>query len=137
LNLKFRARSLVDAHDFDMKSLPLFSCCSLTLLMQAMVSSATVAEDLASAPRSGSAERIERICLSATSTREQATAHKLVQPFQIIQRESRQRGAEAIGARLCRWNEQLVYEINLLRQDGRVIHVYFNATDGAEIADAR
>jgi hypothetical protein len=31
--------------------------------------------------------------------------------------------AEAIGVKLCPWSEELVYELSLLRRDGRVIHV--------------
>ncbi|MEI9916899.1 MAG: hypothetical protein WDN29_15125 [Methylovirgula sp.] len=38
--------------------------------------------------------------------------------------------AEALGVRLCRRKEQYIYEISLLRTNGRVIHVYTNALTG-------
>jgi uncharacterized membrane protein YkoI len=41
--------------------------------------------------------------------------------------------AEAIGVKLCRWSEDLVYEISLLRRDGRVIHVFVNGKTGQVI----
>jgi uncharacterized membrane protein YkoI len=41
--------------------------------------------------------------------------------------------AEAIGVKLCRWSEELVYEMSLLRRDGRVIHVFVNAKTGLAI----
>ena len=39
--------------------------------------------------------------------------------------------AEALGVKLCRWSEELVYELSLLRHDGRVIHVFIDAKNGS------
>ncbi|WP_148210619.1 PepSY domain-containing protein [Beijerinckia indica] len=112
-----------------MKILIVVSCCAFVTVAQA--------GELTEEKEHRAEAQAERICFSANSTREQVVAQHLVPPFQIIQRESQQRKAESLGARLCRWKGQLVYEINLLRQDGHVIHVYFNATSGTAMADAR
>lgn len=44
--------------------------------------------------------------------------------------------AEAIGAKLCRWSEDLVYEISLLRRDGRVIRIFVDAKTGQVVGSA-
>lgn len=41
--------------------------------------------------------------------------------------------AEAIGVKLCRWREDFVYELSLLRQDGHVIYVFINAKTGQPV----
>jgi uncharacterized membrane protein YkoI len=38
-----------------------------------------------------------------------------------------------IGIKLCRWNEELVYELSLLGHDGHVIHVFIDAKTGQAI----
>ncbi len=38
--------------------------------------------------------------------------------------------AEPINARLCRDHDELVYEISLLRRDGRVVRIYLDAATG-------
>ena len=38
--------------------------------------------------------------------------------------------AEPIAAKLCRDHEALVYEISMLRRDGRVLRIYLDATNG-------
>jgi uncharacterized membrane protein YkoI len=72
----------------------------------------------------------ERECYSAAQTRERIAAHKLAEPFRLMASSANRFQAEAIGAKLCRWKEELVYEITLLRRDGRVIHVFMNAASG-------
>jgi hypothetical protein len=79
----------------------------------------------------------ERVCFSAAETRNKIVAHKLTEPFQLLMREADQWQAEAISAKLCRWKEELVYEMNLLRHDGRVIHVFVNAVNGEKIKPRR
>jgi len=72
----------------------------------------------------------QRLCFSAPETREKILAHKLSEPFRVMRAAAAQTQAEAIGARLCRWKEEFVYEISLLRHDGHVLHVFVNAADG-------
>ncbi len=75
----------------------------------------------------------QRTCFSAQETREKILTHKLNEPFRIMKATAAQMQAEAIGARLCLWKDELVYEINLLRRDGHVLHVMVNAADGHTI----
>ncbi len=75
----------------------------------------------------------QRTCFSAQETREKILTHKLSEPFRVMKATAALMQAEAIGVRLCWWKEELVYEINLLRHDGHVLHVMVNATDGHTI----
>jgi uncharacterized membrane protein YkoI len=75
----------------------------------------------------------QRICFSAQETREKILQHKLNEPFRVMKATAGQMQAEAIGAKLCRWKEELVYEISLLRHDGHVLHVFVNAADGKTV----
>ena len=38
--------------------------------------------------------------------------------------------AEALSAKLCRIDDEFVYEIALLHRDGKFFHAYVNATSG-------
>jgi len=55
---------------------------------------------------------------------------KLHEPFALMRDASAFAHAEALAGRLCHWNDLDVYEITLLRPDGRVIHVFMNAASG-------
>ena len=44
--------------------------------------------------------------------------------------ESNANQADALSTRLCRLGELFLYEINLLRRDGRVIRVFVDAASG-------
>jgi uncharacterized membrane protein YkoI len=85
------------------------------------------------APALAAASAPERECYSAAQTRERIALHKLVEPFRLMATAANRFQAEAIGAKLCRWKEGFVYEITLLRRDGRVIHVFTNAASGQMI----
>jgi uncharacterized membrane protein YkoI len=87
----------------------------------------------AAAPALAAQPAPERECYSAAQTRERITLRKLVEPFRLMANAANRFQAEAIGAKLCRWKEELVYEITLLRRDGRVIHVFTNAASGQMI----
>ncbi len=43
---------------------------------------------------------------------------------------ARELNGEALGARLCRLEEMLIYEISVLRSDGRVVKLLFDAVTG-------
>jgi len=75
----------------------------------------------------------QRFCFSAPETREKINAHKLFEPFRAMRLAAAQSQAEAIGVKLCRWREEFVYEISLLRRDGHVLHVFVSAADGRMI----
>ena len=74
-----------------------------------------------------------RVCFSTAETREKILAHGLSEPFHVMRSAASRSQAEAIGVKLCRWSEELVYEMSLLRRDGRVIHVFVNAETGLVI----
>jgi uncharacterized membrane protein YkoI len=75
----------------------------------------------------------DRVCFSTAETREKILAHGLFEPFRVMRNVASRSQVEAIGIKLCRWNEDLVYEMSLLRHDGRVIHVFVNAKTGQVI----
>lgn len=72
----------------------------------------------------------EHACLTAAQARDVVAAHRLAEPFRVMQTTARHFQAEALRAKLCRRKDELVYEISLLRRDGRVIHVSINAVSG-------
>ena len=96
---------------------------------------AAVAEDAAArAP----AERA-RTCYSAAETREKIAAAKLAEPFPLMRSQAAEHRAEAIGVKLCSVPpglapSGLVYEIDLLRRDGRLIHSRLDAASGKPLA---
>jgi uncharacterized membrane protein YkoI len=72
----------------------------------------------------------ERVCYSVAETRAKIAMHQLTEPFRVMRAAASRYQAEALNAKLCRWSEDLVYEISLLRRDGHVIHIFMNATNG-------
>jgi len=75
----------------------------------------------------------QHFCFTAPETREKISSHKLFEPFRALRLAAAQSQAEAIGVKLCRWREEYVYEISLLRHDGHVLHMFVNAADGRMI----
>jgi uncharacterized membrane protein YkoI len=78
-----------------------------------------------------------RVCLSPAETRESVALHQLREPMNLLREAAVQTRAEPLGARLCRWNEQFVYEMSLLRRDGRVVRVFVDAASGARMRQER
>jgi hypothetical protein len=79
------------------------------------------------------AEPRPRACFSAAETREKIAADALAEPFRVMRNAAHRLQAEPISAKLCRRQDDLVYEISLLRYDGHVIHVVVNAMNGRAI----
>lgn len=79
------------------------------------------------------AEGKVRECLAPDETREAIVENALIRPIVALRTAARQFGAEALGAKLCRWGPDFVYEIALLRADGRVVHAFVNASNGDSI----
>lgn len=75
----------------------------------------------------------ERRCYSTGETREKIAANELSEPFRAMQKAAARLQAEALGAKLCRSRDALVYEISLLRHDGRIIRSYVDAKTGQVI----
>jgi uncharacterized membrane protein YkoI len=57
-------------------------------------------------------------------------AHKLLEPFVALKTAAAQRKAEALSAKLCRADDEFIYEITLLHRDGRLAHVQIEAASG-------
>jgi hypothetical protein len=75
----------------------------------------------------------QRICYSTAETRDKIAADGLSEPFQTMRSVAVMAQAEAIGAKLCRRSDDLVYEIRLLRLDGRIIQIVVDAKTGRTI----
>jgi len=72
----------------------------------------------------------DRVCFSTAESREKIHAHGLLEPFQLMRATAGRLHADAIGVKLCRWQENLIYELSLLRRDGHVIYVFVDAQNG-------
>ena len=73
---------------------------------------------------------VKRVCLSAAETREQIKAMHLREPFAALKFAAQHFKAEALSAKLCRIDDEFVYEIALLHRDGKYFHAHVNATTG-------
>lgn len=71
-----------------------------------------------------------RQCFSTAQTREKIETHKLTDPFACMRAAAQQLSGEALGARLCRLEELLIYEISVLRPDGHIVRVLYDAATG-------
>jgi hypothetical protein len=69
-------------------------------------------------------------CFSTAQTRERIEAHRLVDPFACMRAAAREHQGEALGARLCHIDDLFLYEISLLRPDGRILRLLFDAATG-------
>ncbi|MFV0279228.1 MAG: PepSY domain-containing protein [Rhodoblastus sp.] len=77
----------------------------------------------------------ERACFNAPETREKILANGLADPFALLRAQAAEQRAEAIAVKLCRIGDAYVYEIDLLRRDGRLIHSRLDARSGRLTAD--
>src|SRR5208283_1663611 len=92
-----------------------------------------VTAHLGSSVAAGAQTEQERVCYSTAETRDKILTHGLFEPFRAMRSAAGRMQAEAIGVKLCRWSEELVYELSLLRHDGHVIHVFIDAKTGQPI----
>jgi uncharacterized membrane protein YkoI len=76
-----------------------------------------------------------RQCFSTAQTREKIEAHKLTDPFACMRAAAHQLSGEALGARLCRLEELFIYEISVLRPDGHIVKIIFDAVTGKPHSD--
>ena len=72
-----------------------------------------------------------RQCLNPAEAREAVARNKLTDPAAALRSASAVAHADPLRSRLCRWNEDYVYEITLLRRDGKVMNVFIKAEDGS------
>ena len=71
-----------------------------------------------------------KTCLSAAETREEIKQAHLREPFAALKFAAQHFKAEALSARLCRIDDEFVYEIALLHKDGKYFHAHVSATTG-------
>ncbi len=73
-----------------------------------------------------------RTCFNAAQTRENVTTHRLAEPFRALRAGGQQ--GEALRAKLCKWKQdEFIYEISVLRRDGRIVRLYMNAQSGQAV----
>ena len=73
-----------------------------------------------------------RVCFNPADTRDKIATLRLTEPFRAL-RMGRLQG-DALRAKLCRWKpDEFVYEVAVLRRDGRVVHLYMNALNGQAV----
>ncbi len=79
----------------------------------------------------------ERACFNAPETREKILANGLADPFAILRAQAAEQRAEPIAVKLCRHGDAFVYEVDLLRRDGRLIHSRIDARSGRLTAEQK
>lgn len=72
-----------------------------------------------------------RQCLNAADAREVLAKNKFTDPAAALRSAAAVAHADPLRSRLCRWNDDYVYEITLLRRDGKVMTVFIKAEDGS------
>jgi len=82
------------------------------------------------------AEEAKRVCLNAAETRVAVAEHRLADPLAALRAAARKGQTEPLRSRLCRWNDRFVYEMALLRRDGKVVRVFIDAIDGVQAVSA-
>ncbi len=80
------------------------------------------------------ADERRRTCLSSAESRESVAAHQLREPMALLREAALQSRAEPLGTRLCRWDEKFVYEMSLLRRDGRLVRIFVDAASGTHVS---
>jgi hypothetical protein len=69
-------------------------------------------------------------CFTVAQTREKIAEHRLADPFPLMRRISSERNGEPLSARLCRRAGVFVYDVSILRRDGRIVRVPIDAASG-------
>lgn len=79
------------------------------------------------------AQAQRRECLNPAETLTAISEHRLVRPGDALSTAAFVSKAEALSAKLCRWDNGFKYEITLLRRDGKVIRAYVDAASGLPV----
>ena len=75
-----------------------------------------------------------RKCFSQAESRARIAQLGLLPPFEMMRRAAVLADAQALGGKLCRWADLDIYDISLLRPDGRVVHVFLDASTGHQVS---
>ena len=70
------------------------------------------------------------IVARAAETRELIKAQHLREPFAVLKYAAQHFKSEALSAKLCRIDDEYIYEIALLHRDGKFFRAHVNATTG-------
>ncbi|MCW6506522.1 PepSY domain-containing protein [Lichenifustis flavocetrariae] len=85
-------------------------------------------------PLRAESERVHA-CMSPNQARELLITQRLIAPFRAFGEVSRnQPGGDAVGLQLCLYGDVFVYDVTVLRRDGRVSHTMVDAHSGAILA---
>ena len=76
-------------------------------------------------------------CMPPAQAREIMIAQQFVAPFRAVGEATRAQGGETVGLQLCLAGDVFVYDVTLLRRDGRVSHTLVDAHTGAILTGAR
>ncbi|ARN80550.1 hypothetical protein DSM21852_38540 [Methylocystis bryophila] len=69
-------------------------------------------------------------CYTVAQTREKIAQHGLADPVPLLRKAGAENQGEPLAARLCRNGEVFIYDITVMRRDGRIERVPINAADG-------
>lgn len=69
-------------------------------------------------------------CFTVKETSERVSRLRLFNPLMAMRTTARRLKADPLRTRLCRTGPRLVYELSLIRRDGKVQKVYLNAQNG-------
>lgn len=77
------------------------------------------------------------VCFSAREMSDRVARLRLANPLMTMQANARRLRADPLRTRLCRTGNRLIYELSLIRRDGKVTQVYVNAQNGRPMAPPR
>jgi uncharacterized membrane protein YkoI len=69
-------------------------------------------------------------CFTVAQTRQKIVQQGLADPVPLLRKAGSETQGQPLSAQLCRHGEILIYEIMVLRRDGRMERVVFNAANG-------
>lgn len=102
---------------------------NMTYLYAMMVLAAATAGP----PTATAADEAALQCFTARETSERVARLRLFNPLMAMRATARRIKADPLRTRLCRNGPRLVYELSLIRRDGKVQKVYLNAQNGAPV----
>ncbi len=80
-------------------------------------------------------ETLQFACLSNPETRDAVQSHRVMPPFRAVA-SAMHDGGDLVGIRLCRMSEPpLVYDVAVLRRDGRLVHVIVDGATGLALSE--
>jgi hypothetical protein len=81
-------------------------------------------------PLRAEAERVHG-CMPPGRAREVLIAERFVAPFRALNVAAASQSGDPVGLQLCLFGDAFVYDVTLLRRDGRVSHTLVDAHSGA------